>query len=123
MTRTTLGRICLVSAAVLLLILVALPPLFSFLLLIRTGEFRFDYLLTAELGWFALISALLLMVGAFLQGRRQGFLATSLGLLALLLLILLMTLHNPPYALAIVLIILYNLTLLALLVVAYRFLH
>ncbi|MFA6733065.1 MAG: hypothetical protein EOM32_06915 [Spirochaetia bacterium] len=123
MTRTTLGRICLVSAAVLLLILVALPPLFSFLLLIRTGEFRFDYLLTAELGWFALISALLLMVGAFLQGRRQGFLATSLGLLALLLLILLMTLHNPPYALAIVLIILYNLTILALLVVAYRFLH
>jgi len=123
LTRTTLGRICLVSAAVLLLILVALPPLFSFLLLIRTGEFRFDYLLTAELGWFALISALLLMVGAFLQGRRQGFLATSLGLLALLLLILLMTLHNPPYALAIVLIILYNLTILALLVVAYRFLH
>ena len=123
MTRTTLGRICLVSAAVLLLILVALPPLFSFLLLIRTGEFRFDYLLTAELGWFALISALLLIVEAFLQGRRQGFLATSLGLLALLLLILLMTLHNPPYALAIVLIILYNLTLLALLVVAYRFLH
>lgn len=123
MTRTTLSRICLVFAAVFLLILVALPPLFSFLLLIRTGEFRFDYLLTAELGWFALISALLLMVGAFLQGRRQGFLATSLGLLALLLLILLMTLHNPPYALAIVLIILYNLTLLALLVVAYRFLH
>lgn len=123
MTRTTLSRICLVFAAVFLLILVALPPLFSFLLLIRTGEFRFDYLLTAELGWFALISALLLMVGAFLQGRRQGFLATSLGLLALLLLILLMTLHNPPYALAIVLIVLYNLTLLALLVVAYRFLH
>nr|WP_321296114.1 hypothetical protein [uncultured Sphaerochaeta sp.] len=123
MTRTTLSRICLVFAAVFLLILVALPPLFSFLFLIRTGEFRFDYLLTAELGWFALISALLLMVGAFLQGRRQGFLATSLGLLALLLLILLMTLHNPPYALAIVLIILYNLTLLALLVVAYRFLH
>lgn len=123
MTRTTLSRICLVFAAVFLLILVALPPLFSFLLLIRTGEFRFDYLLTAELGWFALISALLLMVGAFLQGRRQGFLATSLGLLALLLLILLMTLHNPPYALAIVLIILYNLTLLALLVVDYRFLR
>ena len=123
MTRTTLSRICLVFAAVFLLILVALPPLFSFLLLIRTGEFRFDYLLTAELGWFALISALLLMVGAFLQGRRQGFLATSLGLLALLLLILLMTLHNPPYALAIVLIILYNLTLLALLVADYRFLR
>ncbi len=118
-----LGRIFLVSAAVLLLILVALPPLFSFLLLIRSGEFRFDYLLTAELGWFALISALLLMVGAFLQGRHQGFLASSLGLVALLLLILLMTLHNPPYALAIVLIVLYNLTLLALLVVAYRFLH
>lgn len=123
MTRTTLSRICLVFAAVFLLILVALPPLFSFLLLIRTGEFRFDYLLTAELGWFALISALLLMVGAFLQGRRQGFLATSLGLLALLLLILLMTLHNPPYALAIVLIVLYNLNLLALLVADYRFLR
>jgi len=102
LTRTTLSRICLVFAAVFLLILVALPPLFSFLLLIRTGEFRFDYLLTAELGWFALISALLLMVGAFLQGRRQGFLATSLSLMALLLLFLLMMLRNPPYALAIV---------------------
>ncbi|NLK06753.1 MAG: hypothetical protein GX315_10350 [Spirochaetales bacterium] len=123
MTRTTLSRICLVFAAVFLLILVALPPLFSFLLLIRTGEFRFDYLLTAELGWFALISALLLMVGAFLQGRRQGFLATSLSLMALLLLFLLMMLRNPPYALAIVLIVLYNLNLLALLVADYRFLR
>jgi hypothetical protein len=107
----------------LLLILLVLPPFFSFLLLIRTGELQFDFLLTAEFGWLALISAIILIVGAFLQGRRQGFLATSLGLAVLLLLILLMVMHNPPYALAIVVLVLYNLALLSLLVVAYRFLH
>ncbi len=123
MTRATLARICLVSATLLLLILLVLPPFFSFLLLIRTGELQFDFLLTAEFGWLALISAIILIVGAFLQGRRQGFLATSLGLAVLLLLILLMVMHNPPYALAIVVLVLYNLALLSLLVVAYRFLH
>ena len=123
MSRATLGRMCLVFALVLLLTLFALPPLFSMLLLIRCGELQFDYLLSAELGWLVVVAALFLSIGAFLKGRRQGILATSLSLMALLLLILLMMLRNPPYALAIVLIVLYNLNLLALLVADYRFLR
>lgn len=123
MTKATLARVFLVLALVLLLVLLALPLLFSVLLLIRSGEFLFDYLLTVELGWVVLIAALLLVVGAFLQGRRQGLLAISLSLSVLLLLILLMAVHNPPSSLAFLLIVLYNLNLLALLVVAYRFLR
>ncbi|MEA4860253.1 hypothetical protein SDC9_149909 [bioreactor metagenome] len=123
MSRATLGRVCLVLAFVLLLVLFALPPLSSMLLLIRSGELQFDYLLSAELGWIVMVAAPLLMIGAFLKGRSQGILATSLSLIALLLLFLLMMLRNPPYVLAIVLIVLYNLNLLALLVAAYRFLR
>ncbi len=99
----------------LLFALVLLSPfIFSVISLIANAELVFDYLMTAELGIVSLIALLFLLVGTFSsKGSYLYFLIVSLVLVVAS--AMLMMFSDPPMFLAVSVLILYNLSLVLLL--------
>ena len=99
----------------LLLAMVLLSPfVFSVISLIVNSELVFDYLMTAELGFIAIIALLFLMVGTFLAKGPFLFFVLS-SVVSVVSLVILMLLSDPPMFLAVSMLILYNLSLVSLL--------
>lgn len=115
MNRTRFGRLLLVGGTGLLILLLALPCILSVVVLFQEGVMRFDYLVTSELGFVALCTALLLLCGTLLARTPYLLLVISFPFL-LVSLFSLALLSDPPPVLAAVLLIVYNLSLVTLLV-------
>lgn len=103
----------LIGTLLLALVLIA-PFVFSVLSLIVRAEFNFDYLMTAEFGSIALIALVFLLVGTFLA-KGPYVLCLSTAALLVVSLVALMLLSDPPIPLAAVVLVLYNLSLVLLL--------
>jgi len=70
--RGVFTKILAVVGTFLVWIPILAPVLFSGIALIRSGMFRFDYLMPAELFFFALIGGILLLWAALRARRRRG---------------------------------------------------
>lgn len=103
----------LIGTLLLALVLIA-PFVFSVIWLIVRAEFNFDYLMTAEFGSIALIALVFLLVGTFLA-KGPYVLCLSTAALLVVSLVALMLLSDPPIILAAVVLVLYNLSLVLLL--------
>lgn len=114
--KATGGAKAFLLIGTLLVALVLLSPFFfSLISLIVNSELVFDYLMTAELGLVAIIALLFLMVGTFLaKGPFLFFVFGSVA--AVVSLVTLMLLSDPPVFLSVSALILYNLSLVASLV-------
>ncbi|SMP50877.1 hypothetical protein SAMN06298221_105157 [Sphaerochaeta associata] len=113
--KTQGGAKAFLLIGTLLLAMVRLSPfVFSVISLIVNSEPVFDYLMTAELGFVAIIALLFLMVGTFLaKGPFMLFVVSSV--VSVVSLVILMLLSDPPMFLAVSVLILYNLSLVSLL--------
>ena len=70
--RGVFTKILAVVGTFLVWIPILAPVLFSGIALIRSGMFRFDYLMPAELFFFALIGGVMLLWAALRARRRRG---------------------------------------------------
>ena len=113
--KTQGGAKAFLLIGTLLLAMVLLSPfVFSVISLIVNSELVFDYLMTAELGFIAIIALLFLMVGTFLAKGPFLFFVLS-SVVSVVSLVILMLLSDPPMFLAVSVLILYNLSLVSLL--------
>lgn len=108
------ARAFLLIGTLLLALVLIVPFVFSVLSLIVRAEFNFDYLMTAEFGSIALIALVFLLVGTFLA-KGPYVLCLSTAALLVVSLVALMLLSDPPIPLAAVVLVLYNLSLVLLL--------
>lgn len=108
------ARVCLFIGTLLVALVLASPFVFSVLSLINSAELAFDYLMTAELGFLALIALVPLLVGTFLSKSPYLLCVISSALLVISL-VTLMLLSDPPIIWAVLVLVLYNLSLLLLL--------
>lgn len=113
-TRGGARAFLLIGTLLLALVLVA-PFVFSVISLIVRSEFNFDYLMTAELGSIALVALTSLLVGTFLA-KGPYVLCLSSSVLLAVSLVALVLLSDPPILLAAVVLVLYNLSLILLLI-------
>lgn len=114
--KATSGAKAFLLIGTLLVALVLLSPFFfSLLSLVAHSELVFDYLMTAELGFVAIIGLLFLSVGTFLaKGPFLFFVFSSVAAVGSL--VMVMLLSDPPLFSAASLLVLYNLSLVSLLV-------
>lgn len=108
------ARVCLFIGTLLVALVLASPFVFSVLSLINRAELAFDYLMTAELGFLALIALVPLLMGTFLSKSPYLLCVISSALLVISL-VTLMLLSDPPIIWAVLVLVLYNLSLLLLL--------
>lgn len=108
------ARVCLFIGTLLVALVLASPFVFSVLSLINRAELAFDYLMTAELGFLALIALVPLLMGTFLSKSPYLLCVISSALLVISL-VTLMLLSDPPIIWAVLVLVLYNLSLILLL--------
>ncbi len=77
--RGVFTKILAVAGTVLVWIPLLAPVFFSVIFLIRTGMFRMDYLMPAELFLVALIGGALLIWAALRARKRRGLIAGAFG--------------------------------------------
>ncbi|MDC7229890.1 MAG: hypothetical protein PQJ48_06240 [Sphaerochaetaceae bacterium] len=110
--RSPSAILMVVGTGILLLLLFS-PVLLALLSLIVSGEFFFDYLLTAELGLVACVGALSLTIGTMARRIPATLLFIFLPVM-LVTLFILMALSDPSPFFAGFMLILYNLSLIGL---------
>ena len=110
--RSPSAILMVVGTAILLLLLLS-PVLLAVVSLLASGEFLFDYLLTAELGLVACVGALSLTIGTMARRIPAMLLFIFLPLM-LVTLFILMVLSDPSPLFAGFILILYNLSLIGL---------
>lgn len=113
MRERSLSAILMVVGTAILLVLLFSPVLLSVIFLLTSGEFLFDYLLTAELGLVACVGALSLTIGTMARRIPAMLLFIFLPLM-LVTLFILMVLSDPSPLFAGFILILYNLSLIGL---------
>jgi hypothetical protein len=113
MRERSLSAILMVVGTAILLVLLFSPVLLSVIFLLTSGEFLFDYLLTAELGLVACVGALSLTIGTMARRIPAMLLFIFLPLM-LVTLFILMALSDPSPLFAGFILILYNLSLIGL---------
>ena len=113
MRERSLSAILMVVGTAILLVLLFSPVLLSVIFLLTSGEFLFDYLLTAELGLVACVGALSLTIGTMARRIPAMLLFIFLPLM-LVTLFILMVLSDPSPHFAGFILILYNLSLIGL---------
>lgn len=84
--KETLTKSLAVIGTVLVWFPLLAPVVLTTILLVQEGTFRFDYLMPAELFWFALAGGLLLLFAAWRQGAYRELIGGGLGAAAALLL-------------------------------------
>ncbi|WP_320122313.1 hypothetical protein [uncultured Sphaerochaeta sp.] len=107
------SAILMVVGTAILLVLLLSPVLLAVFFLLASGEFLFDYLLTAELGLVACVGALSLTIGTMARRIPAMLLFIFLPLM-LVTLFILMVLSDPSPLFAGFILILYNLSLIGL---------
>nr|WP_319473504.1 hypothetical protein [uncultured Sphaerochaeta sp.] len=110
--RSPSAILMVVGTAILLVLLIS-PLLLALFSLLVSGEFLFDYLLTAELGLVACVGALSLTIGTMARRIPATLLFIFLPLM-LVTLFILMALRGPSPFFAGFILILYNLSLIGL---------
>ncbi|MBJ2356558.1 hypothetical protein [Sphaerochaeta sp. S2] len=113
MRERSLSAILMVVGTAILLVLLLSPVLLAVFFLLASGEFLFDYLLTAELGLVACVGALSLTIGTMARRIPAMLLFIFLPLM-LVTLFILMVLSDPSPLFAGFILILYNLSLIGL---------
>nr|WP_321305933.1 hypothetical protein [uncultured Sphaerochaeta sp.] len=113
MRERSLSAILMVVGTAILLVLLLSPVLLAVFFLLASGEFLFDYLLTAELGLVACVGALSLTIGTMARRIPAMLLFIFLPLM-LVTLFILMVLRDPSPIFAGFILILYNLSLIGL---------
>ena len=113
MRERSLSAILMVVGTAILLVLLFSPVLLSVIFLLTSGEFLFDYLLTAELGLVACVGALSLTIGTMARRIPATLLFIFLPVM-LVTLFILMALSDPSPLFAGFILILYNLSLIGL---------
>ncbi|MCK9349538.1 MAG: hypothetical protein PHS03_06340 [Sphaerochaeta sp.] len=113
MRERSLSAILMVVGTAILLVLLLSPVLLAVFFLLASGEFLFDYLLTAELGLVACVGALSLTIGTMARRIPATLLFIFLPLM-LVTLFILMVLSDPSPLFAGFILILYNLSLIGL---------
>lgn len=107
------SAILMVVGTAILLVLLLSPVLLAVFFLLASGEFLFDYLLTAELGLVACVGALSLTIGTMARRIPATLLFIFLPVM-LVTLFILMALSDPSPLFAGFMLILYNLSLIGL---------
>lgn len=113
MRERSLSAILMVVGTAILLVLLLSPVLLAVFFLLASGEFLFDYLLTAELGLVACVGALSLTIGTMARRIPAMLLFIFLPVM-LVTLFILMVLSDPSPLFAGFILILYNLSLIGL---------
>ena len=84
--KGALTKILAIAGTVLAWFPILAPILLTTILLIQEQIFRFDYLMPAELGWFAVIGGILLLVAAIRAHSHVKLIGWSFGIAIVLLL-------------------------------------
>ncbi len=83
--RGVFTKILAIAGTILVWIPILAPVLFSGIVLLRSGRFRFDYLMPAELFPFALVGGGLLIWAALRARARWGLIGWGLGIAVVML--------------------------------------
>lgn len=81
-----LTKILTIAGTILVWLPILAPILFAVVSLLTDGIFRFDYLMPAELGWFAIVGGILLLAAAIRTRSRVKLIGWSFGVVIVLLL-------------------------------------
>ncbi len=103
-------RALLFIGTLLLGLVLAAPCISSVIWLIISAEFIFDYLMTAELAYVAVVGVAFLLVGTFLA-KRPYRLCLWASVVLVFSLALLMLFSDPPLVWGVLVLVFYNLSL------------